>query len=83
MIKRTKGRRGTNEIGPNIRAIREKITPELSQNDLSIRVAEFDVSLDRPSITRIENGKRFLRDYEIRAIAKVLGVSVGKLFGEK
>lgn len=40
------------------------------------------IRLDRASITRIENGKRYLRDFEIRAIAKVLKVSVAWLFRE-
>jgi transcriptional regulator with XRE-family HTH domain len=38
--------------------------------------------MDRASITRIENGKRYLRDYEIRAITKILKVSAAWLFRE-
>ena len=40
------------------------------------------VDVDRPTVTRIESGKRYLRDYEIVVISKVLKVSVAWLFGE-
>ena len=59
------------------------LKPEVSQFDLAGRLAKFGVDLDRPTITRIENGKRFLRDYEIKAIARALKVTVAWLFGEE
>jgi len=54
----------------------------MSQADLAARLTVRGVPFDRASITRIENGKRFLRDYEIRAIAAVLRISAGWLFRE-
>lgn len=62
---------------------RERARPPITQNDLAARLAVRGLDLDRPTITRIENRKRFLRDYEIREIAKVLKVSVAWLFGEE
>lgn len=74
--------RGTNILGPKVRKARLLLRPAVSQGDLAARLSVRGLSFDRPTITRIENGNRFLRDYEIRAIARVLGVSVGWLYGE-
>ena len=76
-------RRGHNITGARIRAARERLTPALSQKELAARLAVRGLDLDRPTVTRIENGKRFLRDYEIKVIARVLRVSVAWLFGEE
>lgn len=78
---KTKTRRGHNVIGPRVRAARLKCRPPLSQNDLVARLGVAGLDMDRPTVTRIENGQRYLRDYEIIAIAQVLKVSVASLFG--
>jgi len=75
-----KSQRGHNLIGPRIRQARLKVKPSISQNDLSARLSVVGLALDRPTITRIENGQRYLRDYEIAAIARVLKISVASLF---
>ena len=54
----------------------------MSQADLAAKLSVRGLALDRVTVTRIENGKRFLRDFEIRAIARVLRVSVAFLFRE-
>ncbi len=77
---RTATRRGRNVIGSRIREARLRLTPEVSQSDLAGRLAAQGLDLDRPTVTRIENGKRYLRDFEILAIARVLKVSVAWLF---
>ena len=79
-ISSKKSQRGHNLIGHRIRQARLKVKPSLSQNDLSARLSVVGLTLDRPTITRIENGQRYLRDYEIAAIARVLKVSVASLF---
>jgi transcriptional regulator with XRE-family HTH domain len=70
-------------VGARIRQARLRLKPAVSQFDLAGRLAALGLDLDRPTITRIENGQRYLRDYEIRALAKALKVSVAWLFGEK
>lgn len=75
--------RGTNILGARIRAARERAEPPITQSDLAARLSVRGMDVDRPTVTRIESGKRYLRDYEIRAIAKVLKVSVAWLFGEE
>jgi HTH-type transcriptional regulator, cell division transcriptional repressor len=74
--------RGTNVLGSRIRQGRESLKPPLTQNDLAAKMGVLGVDVDRPTVTRIEAGKRYLRDYEIVVIAKVLKVSVAWLFGE-
>lgn len=75
-----KSQRGHNLIGARIRQARLKVKPSLTQSDLSARLSVAGLVLDRPTITRIENGRRFLRDYEISGIARALKVSVASLF---
>ena len=81
-MKRRKPQRGRNILGPHIRQARLRLSPEMSQADLAAKLSVRGLALDRVTITRIENGKRFLRDFEIRAIARVLRVSVAFLFRE-
>jgi transcriptional regulator with XRE-family HTH domain len=78
--KRKSTQRGHNIVGPRIRAARVKCRPPLSQSDLAARLGVLGVDLDRPTITRIENGARYLRDYEIAAFARALKVTVASLF---
>jgi hypothetical protein len=47
------------------------------------RLAADGLYLDRTAIARMENNTRFIRDYEVVAIARCLGVSVASLFGER
>ena len=58
------------------------MVPEVTQADLAARLSVKGIDVDRPTITRIENGERFLRDYEIKMLARVLGVTCAWLFGE-
>ncbi len=69
-------------MGRRIRELREKMKPPMSQGDLAAKLGVLGIDLDRPTITRIESGQRYLRDYEIIAVARSLRVSVGSLFGE-
>jgi hypothetical protein len=46
-------------------------------------LAALGVALDQTAISRIEHQTRYLMDYEIKAQAKSLKVSVGWLFGEE
>jgi transcriptional regulator with XRE-family HTH domain len=80
--RKTPSQRGTNVIGPRIRLARERMSPEVTQADLAARLGVAGLDVDRWTITRIESGKRYLRDYEIKAIAKVLKVSIEWLFSD-
>ena len=75
--------RGTNLIGKRIRIARQRLKPRVTIKDFAARLSIRGLDLDRPTVTRIETGKRYLRDYEIKVIAKTLGVSVAWLFNEE
>ena len=68
-----------NICGERIREARLKL--RLSQSDLAARVQVEGVIMERDSISRVEIGTRFVPDYEIPIVAKVLGVSVLWLLG--
>lgn len=55
---------------------------QLSQSDLAARLQVERVMLERDSISRIEIGTRFVSDYELKIIAKVLNVNVEWLLSE-
>ena len=67
-----------NIIGPQIKKLRKQAG--LSQRQLSEKLELEAVYTCRGSISRIESGLRAVTDIEIVAIAKILGVSVDKLF---
>lgn len=70
-----------NVVGSRVRIARRRLHPPLSQEDLSGRLAARGITIDRSGISKIENGERYLMDYEVLALAKCLDVPVGWLFG--
>jgi len=69
-----------NVIGHRIREARLKHKPIVSQEDLAARLATRGVYFDRSAISRMEQQGRFIRDYEIIAIAEALKVPVAWFF---
>ena len=82
-MKKTRQGQERNIIGKRVRSARLKCKPAVSQDDLAGKLAATGVSLDQTAISRIENGTRYVMDYEIDALAKALKVTVASLFGEK
>lgn len=68
-----------NVSGERVREARLK--KHLSQSDLAARLQVEGIVIERDSISRIENGSRFVPDYELPFLAKVLGVSIEWLLG--
>ena len=68
-----------NISGQRIREARIKL--HWSQKALAVRLKLEGVELERDSISRIEIGPRFVADYEIKMLAKVLNTSVTWLLG--
>ena len=82
MIKPVKKKK--NIIGTRIRKARKDAKPPVTQSDLVARLQLDGIKdIDQPIISRIEKGERLVTDYELKAIAKVLKVSVGWLVREK
>lgn len=58
------------------RRVRERRTQKrLTQADLAAKVQTEGVILEQDAISRIEGGSRMVQDYELRALASVLGVT--------
>lgn len=78
-MKRTAGIEGRNLIGRRLREVRLKQQPEVTLEDLAGRLAARGVALDRSAIGRIENMKRYVLDYELKALAGALRVPISEL----
>ncbi len=69
-----------NICGRRIREARERRQPPMTQKDLSDALKEaFGLELLPPVLAKIEKQQRRIRDYELFAIAEVLGVSLSWL----
>ena len=63
-----------NIVGRRVKEVR--MLNKLSQMDLASKLQIENVILEQKSISRIEKGDRFVADYELLVLAKVLNVSV-------
>jgi transcriptional regulator with XRE-family HTH domain len=72
-----------NIVGRRVAEAREDRKPALTQDALSGKLARKGIQLDRAAIAKIENNHRHVLDYELKAIAEVLGVDVNWLFGDE
>jgi HTH-type transcriptional regulator, cell division transcriptional repressor len=69
-----------NVIGRRVAEARRRCKPALTQDALSGRLAGLGIQLDRAAIAKIENNHRHVLDYEVKALAKALGVEISWLF---
>lgn len=53
----------------------------MTQSDLAAQLQLAGIIIERDSVSRIEIGTRFVADYEIRELSKILKVSVNWLLG--
>ena len=71
---------GTNNLsGKNIARLRKSLIPKTSQKALAEMLQLEGVDMDKNAIQRIECGKRFVTDIELRGFAKVFGVTADEL----
>jgi Helix-turn-helix len=76
-------KKNMNIVGKRLKQARLRRAPSLTQDELSGQLAKLGVAIDRAGISKIEIGARCVLDFEVKAIAKVLGVSTGWLLDEK
>ena len=69
-----------NLIGPAIRKMRCRGRVVVTQVDLAAKLEVMGIQLDRSALARIESQDRLVKDIEIVAIARALGVPVQRLF---
>ena len=68
-----------NICGDRVHEARCKL--RLTQSDLAARLQVNGIIMERDSVSRIEIGTRFVADYELRELSKILGVTVNWLLG--
>ena len=74
---------GRNNIcGKKIAELRQKRIPKTSQRALADLLQLEGIDLDKNAVQRIESGKRFVTDIEIRVFAKIFKVTVDELLRE-
>ena len=62
-----------NICGARIKQVRENLQMEQSELSAALSV-DHNIKIDQSTISEIERGVRGVRDYELDAIARVLGV---------
>jgi transcriptional regulator with XRE-family HTH domain len=68
-----------NICGQRVKEARKKL--KLSQENLAARLQVEGVNIERDSVSRIEIGTRFVADYELAALCKILNVTPEYLLG--
>ena len=68
-----------NLCGDKIRTLRLSYRTKLSQRALADKMQLIGIDVDKNAIQRIECGKRFVTDIELRAFAEIFGVSLDEL----
>lgn len=76
---KTKNNPSNNICGKNVRRLRYKSTPSLSQREFAESLSKTGIELNKNAIQRIESGQRFVTDIELTAMAKVFGVTIEEL----
>jgi transcriptional regulator with XRE-family HTH domain len=72
-----------NLVGKRVKKTRLGRKPSISQDALSRKLTVRGVAIDRAGIAKIESGRRYVSDFEVKALASALSVSVGWLLGVK
>lgn len=68
-----------NLCGENVRKLRMSYSQKLSQRALADKMQLIGIDLDKNAIQRIECGKRFVTDIELKAFAEIFGVGLDEL----
>ena len=68
-----------NLCGDNIRDLRLSYPTKLSQRALADKMQLIGIDIDKNAIQRIEAGKRFVTDIELKGFAEIFGVSIDRL----
>ena len=71
-----------NIIGHRMRIARAMKTPPMNQQKLLKKLQANGIDISQSTLSKIENGDRYVTDIELKAIAKVLNVSILWLMNE-
>ena len=81
-MKKTRLQKAKNVIGERVRRARLAMNPSVSQDDLCGKLAREGVMMTQTAVSKLENGERYVMDYEALALSKVLKVGVAWLYAE-
>ena len=71
---------GKNNIcGEKLHLLRKQMTPKVSQRAFADKLQLKGIDLDKNAIQRIECGKRFVTDIELKAFAQILNTTTDEL----
>ncbi len=80
---KNRSEKGLNNIsGKNISKYRKQMEKPNSQRALAERLQLLGIDLDKNAIQRIESGRRFVTDIELKTFAKLFGVTADVLLEE-
>lgn len=68
-----------NLCGERVAQLRKAMEPKVSQRGLADLLQLSGIDVDKNAVQRIECGKRFVTDIELKVLAQVLGVTVDEL----
>ena len=68
-----------NLCGEKVRELRLASPERMSQRALADRLQLLGIDVDKNAIQRIESGKRFVTDIELKALATVFSVTLDEL----
>ena len=67
-----------NICGKNIKEIRKE--QKITQDELCARMQVMGYQISRSDISKLENGKKFITDFELLGFSKALKISILDLF---
>lgn len=82
MFKHTTKDGARNLCGKRIMALRKELSPNVSQRALAEMVQLRGVDIDKTAIRRIENGKRYVTDIELKIFCAIFQVTADYLLSD-
>lgn len=73
---------GNNICGTKVKMYRKNLSEKTSQRKFADMLQVAGLDIDKNAVQRIECGKRFVTDIELKTIADVLGVSYQELLDD-
>jgi len=72
----------TNIVGSRMRIARAMHIPPMKQQELLAKLQTEGIDISQSTLSKMENGDRYVKDTELKAIAKILNISVAWLMNE-
>ncbi len=79
---KNKSSNGNNICGKKLCMLRKQLSPKVSQRAFAEKLQLEGIDLDKNAIQRIECGKRFVTDIELKAFARILNTTADDLLND-